>query len=224
MAARNRKRAVAELPDLPDELDPAPTALGSGDIWTGVSADKTLTLPEQVYDLELIECVWRDVDATARRFSGLVCRDVRFERCDLSGAVLDGAKLTRVQFVGCRLTGLALGGSELTDVVIEDSVLDLADFRSSTSSFLWLRDTSLKRTDFTEARLRNAAFLDCDLNGIDLSNTRIAGLSLHGSTLDAIRGASALLDAGLRVDADQVVPLGIALVAGLGIEVGPRPM
>jgi hypothetical protein len=31
-----------------------------------------------------------------------------------------------------------------------------------------------------------------------------------------------LVGAGLRIDTDQVVPLGLALVAGLGVAVGPR--
>jgi uncharacterized protein YjbI with pentapeptide repeats len=221
--ARNSKRVVADLPDLPAELDPASESLGSGATWSGVLADRTLVLPEQVYDLELVECVWRDVDAAERRFSGLTCRDVRFERCDFSAALLTGAHLTRVHFVGCRLTGTGFSGSELTDVVIEDGVVNMADFRASTSSFLWIRNTSLQRADFSDARLRNSAFLDCDLDGIDLSGARIAGLSLHGSKLQSIRGTSALLDAGLRIDADQVVPLGVALVGSLRVEIGSRP-
>jgi uncharacterized protein YjbI with pentapeptide repeats len=129
-----------------------------------------------------------------------------------------------VQFVGCRLTGLALSGSHLTDVVIDDGPTNLANFRSSTSSFLFVRNASLNGADFSEARLRNSAFLDCDLSDIELSGARIEGLSLHGSTLQSVRGVAALLDAGLQVDTDQVVPLGIALVAGLGVTVGPRPM
>ena len=76
---------------------------------------------------------------------------------------------------------------------------------------------------FSGARLRNSAFLDCDLSGIEFSGARIEGLSLHGSTLDSVRGAPALLDAGVGIGTDQVVPLGVALVAGLGVTVGPRP-
>jgi uncharacterized protein YjbI with pentapeptide repeats len=220
---RNQPRAVVKLPDLPDEFDTTADTLESGASWSGVSADASLPLPERAYDLQMVECLWRDVDASSRRFSGLTCRDARFERCDFSGAVLDSATLTRVHFVGCRLTGVVLSGSEMNDVVIDDGVTSLANFRSSTSSFLWIRDTSLKGADFSGARLRNSAFLDCDLNGIELSGAQINGLSLHGSILDAIHGASALLDAGLRIDTDQVVPLGVAVVAGLGVTVGPRP-
>jgi hypothetical protein len=217
------QRVVAELPDLPTAFDPAPVALGSGDTWSGVCADASLSLPEQVYDLQLIECVWREVDAGSRRLRGFTCRDVRFERCDFSGAVLDGAALTRVQFVDCRLTGLVLSGAELADVIVDGGVANLANLRGSTSTFLCARNTSLRGADFYDARLRNAALLDCDLTDVDLSAAHVAGLSLHGSTLDSMRGVSALVDAGLSIDSDQVVPLGVALVAGLGVTVAARP-
>lgn len=225
MSGRSRKqqRVVAELPDLPEQFDPAPDVVESGGSWFGVCADASLSLPEHVYDLQLLECVWREVDASSCRFSGFSCRDVRFERCDLSAAVLDSAALTRVHFVGCRLTGVVFSGAELSDVVIEGGVASLANFRASTSSFLCVRDTSLADADFSGARLRNAALLDCELSGVDLSNARIEGLSVHGSNLDSIHGASALVDAGLRIDADQVIPLGTALVAGLGVTVTSRP-
>jgi uncharacterized protein YjbI with pentapeptide repeats len=205
---RSKQRVVAELPDLPDDPDVSAAAL---------------SFAEHVYDLELAECVWREVDVGARTFSGMRCRDVRFERCDFSGAVLDGAALTRVHFVECRLTGVVFSGTELSDVVIDGGVASLANLRGSTSTFLCVRNTSLRGADFYDARLRNCALHDCDLTDIDLSQARIDGLSLHGSTLDSIRGLSALVDAGLSIDTDQVVPLGVALVAGLGVRTGPRP-
>lgn len=224
MPGRSRKqRVVPNLPDLPDEFDPAPDAIETGAAWYGVGADASLSLPERMYDLHLAECVWRDVDASSRRFSGLVCRDVLFEHCDFSGAVLDSAGLTRVRFLGCRLTGIVLSGATLNDVLIEGGAANLANFRISTATLLHVRDTSMSGADLYGATLRECAFLDCDLRGIDLSNARIDGLSLHGSTLDSIRGTSSLADAGLRVETDQVVPLGLALVAGLGVAVGPRP-
>lgn len=224
MAGRSRKqRTLPELPDLPDEFDPAPDAIENGASWYGMSADSSLSVPERGYDLELAECVWRDVDASSCRLSGFSCRDVLFERCDLSGAVLDSAALNRVRFVGCRLTGVAFSGCELSDVVIENGTANLANFRASTSTFLHIRDAAMTGADLSGATLRHSAFLDCDLSGIDLSAARIHGLSLHGSTLDSIRGAASLVDAGVCIDTDQVVPLGLALIAGLGIAVGPRP-
>src|SRR5262249_52082721 len=170
--SRKQQRVVAELPDLPEQFDSAPDAVESGASWLGVCADASLRLPEHVYDLQLVECVWREVDASSCRFSGFSCRDVRFERCDLSAAVLDSAALMRVHFVGCRLTGAVFSGAELSDVVIEGGVASLANFCASTSSFRCARDTSLADADFSGARLPDAALLDCELTGIDLSPAR----------------------------------------------------
>jgi hypothetical protein len=44
---------------------------------------------------------------------------------------------------------------------------------------------------------------------------------LHGSTVGAVRGAASLR--GARIGADQVVPLGAALLAELDITVTPAP-
>ena len=117
-----------------------PPARSSGAAWYGLCADSSLRLPERVYDLDMVECVWREVDASSHRFSGLSCRDVRFERCNFSAAILDSASLTRVHFLGCRLSGVALSGTELSDVVIEGGTASLVNFRASTSSFLHIWD------------------------------------------------------------------------------------
>jgi len=180
-------------------------------------------VPKVVFDLEMVECLWRNVDATAATLKGLVCRDVVFEGCDFSGAVLEGAAVTRAQFIGCRLTGAIFSGAELNDVVVEGAIANLTNFRMSRSSFLWVQDTSLTDADFYGAHLRRGALLDCDLTGVNLSAAHIDGLCLHGSTLEATRGAAALADAGVGIDAGQVVPFGVALLGGMGVRVGDRP-
>ncbi len=224
VSARSRNQRLApERPDLPDEFDAAPNSIDSGASWTGLVADASLQVPKVVFDLEMVECVWRNVDATAATLKGLVCRDVVFEGCDFSGAVLDGAAVTRAQFIGCRLTGAIFSGAELNDVVVEGGIANLTNFRMSRSSFLWVQDTSLTDADFYGAHLRRGALLDCDLTGVNLSAAHIDGLCLHGSTLESIRGAAALTDAGVGIDAGQVVPFGVALLGGMGVRVGDRP-
>lgn len=47
-------------------------------------------------------------------------------------------------------------------------------------------------------------------------------MPLHGSTLDAVRVAAALR--GARVGADQVIPLGAAILAMLDIVVSDAPL
>lgn len=186
-------------------------------------ADTALVLPDAIHSLAMTECVWRGVDASSRTFHRLQCRDVVFERCCFAGAILDGAALTRVAFIECQLTGTVFSGAHLGDVTIDGGVADLANFRSSTSSFLFVTGTSLKEADFYAARLRNSALLDSDLTAASFEAVSVDGLSLHGSVVDSIRGATALAGGHVGVDAAQLIPLGAAVLAELGVQVTDRP-
>lgn len=222
MTTRAGARRVPELPDLPAELIRAPEDFASA-YWEGLAADGTMSLPERIHDLDMVECVWRDVDAASRRFSGLVCRDVVFEHCDFGGAVLDSAVLTRVHFVGCRLTGAALSGAEMNDVVIDGGAGNLLNVRASNSSFLWIRGTNLREADFYQAQLRRSALLDCDLTGANFASARVDGLSLHGSAVESVRGAESFASSDVHIAQDQLLALGVAMLASMGVRVDHRP-
>lgn len=224
MTARRRVQRVApEPPDLPAVFQKAPAAVVDGAMWDEVEADSTLRIPERVADVRMLACVWRGVSAGSRRFDGLDCRDTVFELCDFSGAVLDGAELTRVRFINCRLTGAVFSAGELNDVVIENGVARLANFRMSSSSFLWISGASLQEADFYDARLRHSSLLDCDLTGADFTKAHVQGLNLHGSVVDSVRGATSLSAADVRIDASQVGPLGAAVLGELGVRISQRP-
>ncbi len=160
-------------------------------------------------------------DFSRRRLTGLQLRDVRLEGCDLSGAVLDGAVFDRVLLTGCRLTGTMLTDARLQDVVIDNCSARLANFRSTRAGYLFIRDTALVEADFYTAALTDSAILDCDLSGANVTDLRAGGLALHGSRIDNLTGAASL--AGARIDAEQLLPLGAALVHALGITETDRP-
>ena len=63
---------------------------------------------------------------------------VEFVGCNLSGAVLEDATLTRVAFTGCRLTGVVLSGAQLRDVRITEGRADLALLRMAKARHLWV--------------------------------------------------------------------------------------
>ena len=211
------KRTRPDAPDLPPTWEAAPAQVGSGDVWDGVEAGADVEVPDHVADLRLLECRWTGADLSGRSFGALRVRDTEFVRCDLSGAVLDDAVLTRVTFTGCRLTGTVFGGAELTDVRISGCTADLAAFRMARASFLLVEDTSLRGADFYEFRAVHTALLDCDLTGAVLEGAQLAGTDLHGSTIADVRGALALR--GCRIGADQLVPVGAALLAALDVQV-----
>ena len=80
---------------------------------------------------------------------------------------------------------------------------------------------SLRGADLYAFEGADCAFLGCDLTDAALGDARVPGVLLHGSTVDAVRGAESLR--GARIGADQVVPLGAALQAALDITVSPAP-
>ena len=222
-ARRTSKRVAPDPPDLPDDLAPAPAGFTRDTDWYGLAADVAMTLPETVYDLDLTGCLWRGVNARGRRFGGLRSRDVVFDHCDFAEAGLEGALLTRVRFHECRLTGANFGGAVLHDVLIDGGVADLTSFRLSRCSMLWAVGTTLQEADFAQATLRRCALLDSDLTSASFDKVSLDGLSLHGSILDALVSAQALAGGGVRIDTGQVLPLGSAILAAMGVQVGDRP-
>ncbi|MGH3586436.1 MAG: pentapeptide repeat-containing protein [Pseudonocardia sp.] len=223
MAARGKKstKRRPEAPGLPDERDPAPAVVGSGELWDCVEAGAEVRVPERVADLRIQESRWVGGDLAGTRFTGLQVRDAEFVHCDLSGAVLDGAVLTRVRFTDCRLTGIVLDGTQLTDMQVSGSTADLASLRMARARFLLVENTSLHGADLYEFDGEHCAFLGCDLGEASVEAARLAETDLHGSTLDDVRGVLALR--GSRISPDQIVPLAATLLDALGIQVTDSP-
>jgi uncharacterized protein YjbI with pentapeptide repeats len=219
--ARRPTKTRPDPPDLAPRRDPAPAVLESSALWDGVEAGADVEVPEHVAGVRLQESRWVGADLSGRRLAGLQCRDTEFVGCNLSGAVLEDASLTRVAFTGCRLTGVVLSGAALRDVRITEGRADLALLRMAKARHLWIEDTSLRGADLYAFEGADCAFLGCDLTDAALGDARLPGVLLHGSTVDAVRGAESLR--GARISADQVVPLGAALLAALDITVSPAP-
>jgi uncharacterized protein YjbI with pentapeptide repeats len=219
--ARRARKTRPDPPDLAPRRDPAPAVLEASALWDGVEAGADVEVPVHVAGVRLQESRWVGADLSGRRLAGLRCRDTEFVNCNLSGAVLESATLTRVAFTGCRLTGVVLSGAELVDVHVVEGRADLALFRMATARHLWIENTSLRGADFYQFDGAGCAFLGCDLAAASLADARLPGVLLHGSALDSVRGAPALR--GARISADQVVPLGAAILGALDIEVTPLP-
>jgi hypothetical protein len=210
-----------EPPDLPDERDPAPASVEGGEVWDCVEADAHVRTPEHVADLRMQESRWVGAQLAGVRFTGLECRDTVFVQCDLSGAALEEAVLTRVVFSDCRLTGTTFDGAQLTDVRISDSMADLAGFRMAKARFLLVENTSLHGADLYEFDGEHCALLGCDLAEANFDAARLRETDLHGSTIDDVRGALSLR--GARISPGQIVPLAGTLLDALGIQVTEAP-
>lgn len=148
---------------------------------------------------------------------GIRMRDTVVESCDLSGARLGDADLTRVEFRNCKMLAVDLAAARLHDVVFRDSRLDTANFRMISGEHVRFEHASLRSGDFYAARVGQAQFLDCDLTASEFSQSELAGVRLHGSNLEGLKGALYLRTA--IVDSAQVLPLALGVLAALNIEI-----
>lgn len=215
-----RKPAQKPRPDAPlgpAHYDSAPGTLVSGDVWDCVEAGADVVVEPSVAGVTITESRWRDGNLVGHSFNSLRCRDVTFERCDLSGAMLDGAVLERVAFVGCRLTGTVLSGAKLTDVLVTDSRADLLNLRMAQAKHLFVEDSTLRGADLYALTAVGSAVLRCELDEANLTEANLEGTRLHGSTFARLRGALALR--GCVIGPDQQVEVGIALLDALAITV-----
>jgi uncharacterized protein YjbI with pentapeptide repeats len=163
----------------------------------------------------------RSTISTAR-FTGANLRqleltDVVVANTDFAGAVLEELSLHRVSFTNCRFSGADLGGASLVDVRFTDCQLDEVAMRMVRAERLAVSGGTATKIDLYRAELQGSRWHDVDLTGADLSGAKLARARLQGSTIIDVRGAKAL--EGTVIDHDQVVAVGLALIADAGIEV-----
>ena len=76
---------------------------------------------------------------------------------------------------------------------------------------------TLERGDLHAAHLTTTCFFDCNLAGVDVSESKLPGARFHGSDLLEIKGGEYLRD--IVIDSTQVLPLANQVFAGLNIRV-----
>ncbi|MEO6125057.1 MAG: pentapeptide repeat-containing protein [Ilumatobacteraceae bacterium] len=196
-------------------IDDLPAVTDSADLideqhWNKLRV--TADLSAQRFDLiEITEC--RIVGARLSRLDldGVRIRDTVFEDCDLAGALMQDAALTRVVFSNCRLSGLILNSSRLRDVRITDCKADQLSLRMGSAERLWCERVLLQNVDLYQSQLVLTRLFDCDLTNGEFSNVRFDDVQLHGSRLDAVRGVEHMR--GATIDADQMHDFAAALLA-----------
>jgi uncharacterized protein YjbI with pentapeptide repeats len=163
---------------------------------------------------------------TGLRLTGLELTDLRLldvvlVDCELSGAVLAGARFERVVLTRCRMSGLVAAELRAEDVRFEDCQMDQAWLRAAVLDRCEVVDSDLRGSDLYGARVTRSAFRRCDLTEVDVSGSDFDAVSLHGSTVDRLKGAAALHD--VTIGSDQLVPLALPILAAQRIRVDDDP-
>ena len=190
-------------------------ALHAHDEWDGEHLDGDDLSGNHAESLEIVRCGFRGVRFTGSQLQHLRLVDVLAVDCELSGTIMSEASLRRVEFRNCRMAGLMISDAKLRDVRFTECKIDDANFRFVTANRVVLDGCSLVDTDFTQATFTASAFWGCDLRTATFTKATMAGTRFGTSTLDGVRGASALR--GVVVGTDQVLPLALGLFGDLGI-------
>jgi len=209
--------AECRAPILPADLEPLELeGLDDHDGW----ADRAITGTAIAADAEhvnIARSTLTNVRFTSASLRKLDLVDVVVTNGDFAGAVLEELALDRVAFVACRFTGADLGGATLTDVRFTDCQLDEIALRMVRAERLVVTGGSAQQADLYRAWVNGSRWHDVDLTDADLSGAHFERARLQGSVLRDIRGAKALQ--GAVIDHEQVVTVGLALIAESGIEV-----
>jgi uncharacterized protein YjbI with pentapeptide repeats len=220
-----RSRTAGAAPRLPAALTALDTVeLDDETELDGVEVRGVTFAREEPTDVEITASRLVGVALTGATFERLRLVDVVLEDCELSGVSLLAARLERVELRGCRASGLVAPALVARGLRALDCRLDQAFLVDATIEGSVFGDCDLRAADLSGAKLTGSRFLRCDLSGADVRRVRAAGVSLHGSRLDQLRGADALR--GAVIGSDQIVDLALSVFAALGVSVadpGPDP-
>lgn len=146
--------------------------------------------------------------------------DVTITAADFSGADLEGSSFTRVELSDVRLSGAQLAQTRWRDVRLVDCRLETANLAMAVGERIRFERCRLEDADLRSTSFEGVAWWDCDLSNAEVSQITVVRAQLHGSTIDGLRGASAL--APVAIDADQAPAFAELLLAAAGIVVRDR--
>jgi uncharacterized protein YjbI with pentapeptide repeats len=209
-APRIDDRLDAGAESLADDVSWSETAVGQGGSFSGAASG--------------IEILGSRLDGV--RLTGAVLEagrwaDVEVDGCELSATTLEDTNLVRVVFRSCRMSGLVAIGVKAKDVRFVDCKLEGANFRGSSLERCAFEDCDLRQADFYGARIEPGRLRRCALAGAEFSKANCDSLDLCGSKLEGVLGAASLTNC--CITPDQMVPLGLALLAPLNVRVQDDP-
>ena len=208
--------APTDPPRLAAELEPAgPGAAEDFEEWRGLLVEGLDLTGLDGEDASIFGSQLRSIRLVAAELSGLTMTDVEVLEADWSAAQAPHASWLRVLCRDSRLGEAVLSDSRLRHVRFQGCRLDEANIRFAKLESVEFVDCSMAGTDLTGAQAEGIVLSGCDLRGALMHKARLAGCRLKDCRLDGLKGASAL--AGAKVDPDGALPLGLALMAELGI-------
>jgi uncharacterized protein YjbI with pentapeptide repeats len=219
VAERSAPEAVAaEAPRLAAELEPAgPEAVEDFEEWRSLLVEGLDLTGIDAEDASVFGSRLRAIRTVAADLTGLTMTDVEVVDSDWSAAQMGHSSWLRVQWRECRLGEMVASDSKLRHIRFEGCRLDEANLRFSKLEAVEFVDCSMAGTDLTGANGEGILLAGCDLRGAVMHKARLAGTRIERCRLEGLKGATALK--GAQIDAEAVLPMGLALMAELSIRI-----
>jgi uncharacterized protein YjbI with pentapeptide repeats len=186
----------------------------------------------EIEDTELLEVDWAGrvatsisvntvviikSDFTAAKLPNTTFMDVRLEKCQLAGTVIEGGGLNRVEIISAQASGLTITQSRLKDVLFKDCHLNLANFRFTNFKNVIFENCILTEADFAYSQMDQVSFQNCQLNDTEFSGVKFQKVDLRTSSIEKIKGVAYLK--GVTIDNLQLITLAPLLAQELGLKV-----
>jgi uncharacterized protein YjbI with pentapeptide repeats len=217
MAKRTTPGPIAP-PRIPAQLGQvAERSVRDNDVIEACEMGATAELASPIHALDIFESRLTGVRFTGADITESVLRDVEVVDAEWSGVRFNESRWSRVRASGTRMSGFTAPALKMEDVVIDNCRLDGASFRGAVGERVAFVDCDLADADFTQAKLTACVFVRCDLSRADFTSATLKQVSFDTSKLTDVRGVTSM--SGITVDADHVLPLALAALATLRIEV-----
>lgn len=121
--------------------------------------------------------------------------DTIFENCDLSNVDFSQCFMDRVRLTNCKLVGIDMTEAFLRNVVFDDCNAAYSVLRYSNCKKVNFHNSSFAEADLYSVSLIDVNFVHCNLDKVQFSGTKLAGIDLStcefyqlGLTADNLRG------------------------------------
>jgi uncharacterized protein YjbI with pentapeptide repeats len=209
--------AVADV-ELPELRPAGTTELQPDDVHDGVRFEGAAFGDVDADDVQLLDC----------HLAGCTVDDGRLRRVRLATCVLDDVRASALDVADSswdavvvrqgRFGALVAHGAGWDRVTVDRSRIDYVNLRAARLEQVQFLDCRIGELDLGTARLTDVRFAGCEVERVVLGAATLEGVDLRGLELSALEGVSGL--AGARISEAQLVQLGPALAAHLGILVG----
>jgi len=175
-------------------------------IYRGRVLENAALIGQHLTSVSFEGCVFRHMDLRQMDWQRVRCVDVRFEQCDLTGAVLREVSFERVEFLEGRLLGLQAPSVQLRHVRLVQVHAPLSVWMQADAKHFWAEQCDFEEATFIEARFPGAVWRGCNLARADFSDVLLADADLRGSALTNTRLGVRELE-GVTIEAVQLLDL-----------------